>query len=398
MSSGGNPFFALELARALDAGAAPLDPAQPLPVPDSLEHLVGDRLRALPEETRKALLVVAVTGSPAPELVEAAGIDEETLAPAVAAEVLERANGVIRFTHPLLASAAIAEATASERQRAHRLVADAVDDPVIRARHVAAALTADAKDAATAQLLEEAAELARSRGAPSIAAELGEAAARATPPNDEDDRRRRTIQASRAHLAAGSAERALTLGARARRAARPGPARAEALALLGRCRERGRREHGGRPLPPGSSRARASTRARAGASPRARGQPAHHGGPGASRRRQARRAVALADGTGQRPARGANACDARDHPFQPGRAGGVRARPAGNRARPSDRRCRRDRGCHERLGPLPLLVGSDRRGTDSYSRPYGDRPPGETSPPRRRRSGSSRSSRSGLAG
>ena len=83
---------------------------------------------------------MAVIGSPAPELVDAAGIDEETLAPAVAAEVVERANGVIRFTHPLLASAVIAEATPSERQAAHRLVADAVDDPVARARHVAAAL------------------------------------------------------------------------------------------------------------------------------------------------------------------------------------------------------------------------------------------------------------------
>ena len=228
-ASGGNPFFALELARALDAGAS-LDPAQPLPVPDSLEHLVGERLRALPEETRKALLVVAVTGSPALELVDAAGIDEETLAPAVAAEVVERANGVIRFTHPLLASAAIAEATVAERRAAHRLASVAVDDPVARARHVAAAL--EGEDAATARQLEEAVELARARGAPWVAAELGEAAAQATPRTREADRRRRIIQAARDHLAAGSAPRALTLARELVEAARPGPPRAEALGLL----------------------------------------------------------------------------------------------------------------------------------------------------------------------
>ena len=229
-ASGGNPFFALELARTLDAGAAPLDAAQPLPVPASLEHLVGERLRALPEETRKALLVVAVTGSPALELLEAAGIDEETLAPAVAAEVVERANGLIRFTHPLLASAAIAEATVAERRTAHRLASLAADDPVTRARHVAAAL--EGEDAATARQLEEAVELARGRGAPWVAAELGEAAAQATPRTREVDRRRRIVQAARDHLAAGSASRALTLARELVEAARPGPPRAEALRLL----------------------------------------------------------------------------------------------------------------------------------------------------------------------
>ena len=50
--SGGNPFFALELARVLDAD---VDPLQPLPVPESLEELVRERLGALPGSTREAL-------------------------------------------------------------------------------------------------------------------------------------------------------------------------------------------------------------------------------------------------------------------------------------------------------------------------------------------------------
>ena len=43
--SGGNPFFALELARVLDAD---FDAAHPLPVPETLEGLVRGRIAALP--------------------------------------------------------------------------------------------------------------------------------------------------------------------------------------------------------------------------------------------------------------------------------------------------------------------------------------------------------------
>ncbi len=229
--SGGNPFFALELARALDATAAPLDPAAPFPVPESLEHLVGARLRALPDETRAALLVVAVIGAPAMALLEAAGIATETLNPAAAAQMLELANGEVRFVHPLLASGVIAEATDAERRSAHELVATLIEDPVARARHVAAAL--EEPDAETATVLEDAAELARSRGAPSVAAELAEAAARATPPHREEERRRRVMRAARDHAAAGSAERAFVFARELLEQASPGRARADALVLLG---------------------------------------------------------------------------------------------------------------------------------------------------------------------
>ena len=230
--SGGNPFYALELARALDAVAAPLDPAQPLPVPESLERLVGERLRALPAETRSALLVIAVMGAPALELVETTGISAETLAAAVAADVLELADGEVRFVHPLLASGVIAGATEAERRNAHRLVANAVEEPVARARHLAA--TQEGPDAEAAAALEEAAGLERSRGAPSVAAELVEAAARLTPLDRADDQRRRYVRAAKDHLAAGLAERGLLLARELLGHAQPGPDRAEALALLGR--------------------------------------------------------------------------------------------------------------------------------------------------------------------
>ena len=234
--SGGNPFYALEIARALDAAAVPVDPSEPLPVPDSLEHLVGQRLGALSEETRAALLVVAVVGAPRIQLLEAAGIASPTLEPAVAAHVLDLANGEVRFVHPLLASAVIAGATDDERRAANRLVATVSDEPVIRARHLAAAL--EEPDAETAQLLDDAAELARSRGAPAVAAELGEAAGRLTPPDREGDRRRRVVWAAKDHLAAGSAERGFVLSRVLLEQAGPGRPRAEALALLGELESR----------------------------------------------------------------------------------------------------------------------------------------------------------------
>src|SRR5581483_10414242 len=67
--SGGNPLFALELARAL--GPEPsLEAAAPLPVPDSLRELVAARVAAVPPEGREALLAAAALSHPTVELVE----------------------------------------------------------------------------------------------------------------------------------------------------------------------------------------------------------------------------------------------------------------------------------------------------------------------------------------
>ncbi|MGZ4394143.1 MAG: AAA family ATPase, partial [Gaiellaceae bacterium] len=54
--SGGNPFFALELARVLDAN---IDPVQPLTIPETLEELVRARIHGLPASTRGALALAS---------------------------------------------------------------------------------------------------------------------------------------------------------------------------------------------------------------------------------------------------------------------------------------------------------------------------------------------------
>ena len=79
---GGNPFYALEIARALES-AANLVPSQDLPIPDDLRELVAKRLRKLPRRTREALLRVSALAQPTISLV-----DPADLAPAEEAGVV----------------------------------------------------------------------------------------------------------------------------------------------------------------------------------------------------------------------------------------------------------------------------------------------------------------------
>ena len=228
-ASGGNPFFALELGRALDAEEGAGDPTRPLPIPETLERLVAGRLDGLEEATLDALLLVSAVGRPSPALLRTAGVSDDALEPAFAAHLVEQTAGTIRFTHPLLGSTLYQTCPAEDRRRVHRLLGDIVDDPVGRARHLA--LASSKPDGEAAGALEDAAAVAEARGAIVAAADLGEYALRLTPGNSEQ-RHRRTIVAARLHLAAGDARRARALARGLVAATAPGPLRAEALVLL----------------------------------------------------------------------------------------------------------------------------------------------------------------------
>src|SRR5262245_4850511 len=95
-ASKGNPFDALEIARAmLEAGHR--DPSAPLPVPSSIDGLAGERIRRLPDETRLELLRVASLARPTTAL-----IDASRLGPAEDAGLVEISlDGDVAFTHPL---------------------------------------------------------------------------------------------------------------------------------------------------------------------------------------------------------------------------------------------------------------------------------------------------------
>ena len=223
--SGGNPFFALEIARALDGD---VDPLEPLPVPPTLEGLVRVRLTGLPPRTRDALGLAAAIGTPSDVLLAQAGVPEGALDPALAAHVVERDDGTIRFTHPLLSSALYNDLE-DQRQSVHARIADVVADPVVRARHLA--LSSDEPNAEIAMTVDEAAIIAADRGALAEAAELSEQALRLTPEPELDERGRRALAAARAHQAAGEWTRARTI-ATSLADAELGALRAEALIVL----------------------------------------------------------------------------------------------------------------------------------------------------------------------
>ncbi len=228
-ASGGNPFYALELARARTAGQD-RDPMAPLDLPASLEGLLASRFQGLDPRTRWALLLVAAQGRSSARFLHALDIGSRELDRARAASVVEIADGVVRFTHPLLASALYQRTPDEARRAAHRLLASVIDDPLDRARHLA--LGRYEPSAELAAELESAAAVATDRGMPIVAAELGEHALRLTPPDALDDRHRRAIATARAHLEGGEGGRARALADEVLARASAGPRRAEALVLM----------------------------------------------------------------------------------------------------------------------------------------------------------------------
>jgi DNA-binding SARP family transcriptional activator/DNA-binding CsgD family transcriptional regulator len=195
--SGGNAFYALELARVVDERGSER-------LPDSLRSLVADRIEELPDDTRALLLAVALAMQPTLELVRALSA-EEALDPAERAGVVVIEGSRLRFSHPLLAAAAQDAATTRERRMAHRRLAEAVDDPEQWARHLA--LAAGGPDEEIATALDEAAAAALARGAPAAAAELAEHALELTPPTSREALHRRRMAAAWRNQTIGNTRR-----------------------------------------------------------------------------------------------------------------------------------------------------------------------------------------------
>ncbi|MPZ00474.1 MAG: AAA family ATPase [Actinophytocola sp.] len=221
---GGNPFFALELARSSED-----HPLGPLVLPDTLRELVRDRLDHSSPSVREALLVASALAAPRVDLVgRALGGDAGSLLGEAEDQgiVMLAGNGVVRFSHPLLATGAYTDATPSARRELHRRLSGVVDDVEERARHLA--LAALGPDPETIAALDAAADAARRRGAPATGAELRELAiglGADSPP--------RRVQAAHDHVHAGDPTRARHLLESAIADLDAGPVRADALALLG---------------------------------------------------------------------------------------------------------------------------------------------------------------------
>jgi DNA-binding CsgD family transcriptional regulator len=232
--SGGNPFFAQEIALALLRRGEDVGAGERLPIPDRLQELIEHRLEGLPRETVKALEVVSALSAPTLDAVAAvvgSSVDDVRLSPAIEHHVVEAVGDRLRFTHPLLASAVYQKIPPARRRDLHARLATILSDPEERARHLA--LSVEGPDVAVAAALEGAAVLASSRGAPQSAAELWEMARSATPPDRDEDLVRRTHQAGVAHYECGDFSQGRSVLEQAVDLSMAGPDRARVLLNLG---------------------------------------------------------------------------------------------------------------------------------------------------------------------
>ncbi len=231
--AGGNPFHAMEIGRALAARGVDQATGH-VPLPESLGGLLRARLDSLPDAAHEVAVHVAGLSYPTAALIEATLGQERAqvgLAEARDADVLAPGDDPIRFTHPLLASEAMAALDDESRREMHRRLAGVVVEPEELARHLA--LGAPGPDPNVADALDAAATHAHGRGAPDAAAELSELAAGLTPA-DDPARARRMAAAGRYRLMAGDVGRAREILERALEepAAASGPARGEVLFRL----------------------------------------------------------------------------------------------------------------------------------------------------------------------
>jgi DNA-binding CsgD family transcriptional regulator len=235
-TSGGNPFFALELVGALRrrGGGGRLDPGAELPVPANLADLVQERLDRLGAAGMEVARIVALLADPTVRLVEvAAGRRAETgLADTLEASILEVEDQRLRFAHPLLRSAVVARSTPSQKRGLHARLAELVSAGEERARHLALATARPSREVAA--VVEEAATSVHARGAAAAAAELLELAMRLTPPNDAADLRRRVLACADRLCEAGDGRHAMALLEEACKTAPRGEARAAVLVGLAR--------------------------------------------------------------------------------------------------------------------------------------------------------------------
>lgn len=210
-ASGGNPFYAIELASAVLEADEPPAPGEPLRVPSTLADLLSMRVNRLPDDVRSVLLIIALLSLPSFDTVRRVLADDpsDALRTARAAGVLDRNENTIAFAHPLFAHYVVQIASAGEVRATHARIAAEIVDPEQRARHLA--LAAEPPDGEVADALESAADAARARGALRAAAELFEQASVFTPSERLDAANRRAFGAAELSVLAGDRSRAARL-------------------------------------------------------------------------------------------------------------------------------------------------------------------------------------------
>ena len=230
-ASGGNPFYALEIARDLAQSGAAVTPGERLPIPETLAALVEGRIGAVPAATRTALLLAAVAAEPTIDTLRRADPEApQALEPAIRSAIVSVDRQAIRFSHPLLAQAVISLAPPEELRRAHATLAGTATTEDARARHLAGAT--EGRDENVAAALEAAGAASRDRGATLDAASLYERASELTPQALGVEAIRRAMLAAEClFIDVSEIVQADAILEAAIAKAPPGPARAEALSM-----------------------------------------------------------------------------------------------------------------------------------------------------------------------
>ena len=232
-AAGGNPFCAIESARALLARGGAWPAGDPIPVPDSISDLVRHRLRGLSKDSVLVGRLVAASSGKREHAIRAAYNDQDSWIPidrAIDDGIIERSDGVLRFTHPLLGSVLYAGMTLSERRNVHRRLAMSAETAEERAWHQALGAEGPCEEIAAG--LDVAARHAVSRGAPETAAVLVEQAVRLTPGGRPAASRERMVRAADHHFRSGEIARSRELVESALTGCPHGPLRASLLIRL----------------------------------------------------------------------------------------------------------------------------------------------------------------------
>ncbi len=232
-ASGGNPFYALEIAASLLRSGRQLEPGEHLPIPAHLREVVRARLEMLTPDARDAALATAALAHPTVAAVQSAiGGGDAAIAEALAAGILERDGQALRFTHALFAASVYDDSPPADRKAMHKRLAQVVTDPEERARQHAEA--ADGPDATVAAFLEAAASSVVARGAPDAGIGLAKLAVVLTPPDRRAALHKRRLDCARYCLAAGDPKHAEELLKRQLEVSAPGRERAQVELELGR--------------------------------------------------------------------------------------------------------------------------------------------------------------------
>jgi DNA-binding CsgD family transcriptional regulator len=225
--SGGNPFYALELARSLLSNPTPAATAA---LPPALAEIMRVRVGRFDDEVRRVLLAAACISDPTVDVM--ATMTSTTVDRLVHLLEEPERHGVItiegnrvRFTHPVLAYGVYSQALPAQRRRMHRILADLESAPEQRARHMALAVVS--ADPETLTALDVAAAVVNVDGDPAAAAELVELAI-----GLGGDTTARRLEAARHHLRAGDLERARGLAESAAAGLAAGEQRAAARMLV----------------------------------------------------------------------------------------------------------------------------------------------------------------------